>query len=112
MLQFDRSTVALPGYRRVERRNLQAGVGQDRIGQIVRAGQRIEQLKLLVQGFKLTFQIRLAVRFNGKPEITGFSELRESLRRQEVFIEVLELPRTFDPDVTGTQGVLQLRQGA
>ncbi len=67
---------------RVERRNLQAGVGQDRIGQIVRAGQRIDQMKLLVEGFKPILQIVLAVRFNGQPEVLCVPELREPLSRQ------------------------------
>ncbi len=69
-------------------------------------------MKLLVQDFKSTLQIVLAVRVNGKAEVTGFSEFRELLSRQKVFVEVLELPRAFNPNVTRPKGVLELRQGA
>ncbi len=39
-------------------------------------------------------------------------ECGELLGRQQVVVEVAELPRALDPDVAGAQGVLQLGQGA
>jgi len=59
-----------------------------------------------VERGKPVSQIALAVRINTERELICLPQHRKLLSRQQVFVEVLELSRAFDPDVTGTQSVL------
>ncbi len=56
--------------------------------------------------------VLVAVRVDRRGQGLLALECGELLDRQQVVVEVAELPRALDPDVAGAQGVLQLGQGA
>ncbi len=55
--------------------------------------------------------VLVAVRVDRQGQGLLALECGELLGRQQVVVEVAELPRALDPDVAGAQGVLQLGQG-
>ncbi len=87
-------------------------LGEDGIGQLVVLGQAGDGGQLLVQQLQTLFQVLVAVRVDRQGQGLLALECGELLGRQQVVVEVAELPRALDPDVAGAQGVLQLGQGA
>ncbi|EVT88776.1 hypothetical protein Z046_21835 [Pseudomonas aeruginosa VRFPA09] len=100
------------GHRGIQRGDLQPGLGEDGIGQLVVLGQAGDGGQLLVQQLQALFQVLVAVRVDRQGQSLRMLERGEPLCRQQVVVEVAELPRALDPDVTGAQRVLQLGQGA
>src|SRR5260370_40007537 len=57
-------------------------------------------------------QMSLAVRIDSERKLLGCHERSKLLSRQQVLVEVLELARAVDPDISGSKRVLESRQGA
>src|SRR5260370_13470131 len=57
-------------------------------------------------------QMSLAVRIDSERKLLGCHERSKLLSRQQVLVEVLELARAVDPDISGSKRVLEFRQGA
>ena len=96
-------------YRSIERRDLQARVGKNRIRQIVSGGQLIDYSEFSIEDVDPFLEIALAVGVDGQWEFAGSSEHSEPLGRHQVFVEVFELPRALDPYVSRAKRVLELR---
>jgi len=80
------------GHRGIQRGDLQPGLGEDGIGQLVVLGQLGDGGQLLVQQLQALFQVLVAVRVDRQREGLLALERGELLSRQQVVVEVAELP--------------------
>ena len=69
----------------------------------------VHSFKLLVKCFEAALEISLAVWIDSEREFIRSLQRLKLLFGQQIFIEVLELARAFDPDVSRPQCVLELR---
>ena len=100
------------GYRRIQRRDLQARLGDDRIRQVVGRCHAVDRGKLRFKQRQAVVQVLVAVGGHGQRQCAGLLEAGELRGRHQVVLEVLELARSLHPDVARAQRVLQLGQRA
>ena len=97
-------------YRRIQRRDLQARLGDEGVGQVVGCRHAIDGSQLLFQQQQTVMQVLVAVGGHGQRQFAGQLHTGEFFRRHQILIEVLKLARTLHPDIARAQRVLQFRQ--
>lgn len=95
------------GYRRIQRRDLQARLGDDRIRQVVGRCHAVDRGNLRFQQRQPVVQVLVAVGGHGQRQFAGLLEAGELCGRHQVVLEVLELARSMHPHVAGAQRVLE-----
>nr|QIQ10640.1 hypothetical protein HKOLGJPJ_00041 [uncultured bacterium] len=98
------------GHRRIERRDLQARLGDDGVGQVVGRRHAVDRGKLRFQQRQPVVQVLVAIGGHGQRQFAGLLEAGELRGRHQIVLEVLELARTLHPDVARAQRVLEFRQ--
>jgi hypothetical protein len=96
----------------VEWRDLQARVGEDSIWEVVRSRKLVHSVQFFLQRGQPDSQVLFVICIDSKRELAWFLQSGELLRRHHVLVEVLELARALNPDIAGSQSILQLRQSA
>ncbi len=100
------------GHRCIQRRDLQARLRDDGVGQLVGRRHAVDGGELRFQQHQPVMQVPVAVGGHGQRQFAGLLEAGEFRGRHQVVLEVLELARALHPDVTGAQRILHLRQRA
>ena len=100
------------GYRRIERRDLQARLRDNGVWQLVGRRHAVDGGELRFQQRQSLMQVLVAVGGHGQRQFAGQLEAGEFRGRHQVVLKILELAGALHPDVARAQCVLHFRQCA